>query len=127
MKKILVSLVLALSLGVFGAGLFAQPAFAGNAKSEICKGAGAVGNSGGCGTGGVSIDNILKNVVQLVAILVGIAATIMIMVAGFKYATAGGEANKIASAKSTLIYALVGLVIAAMAQLIVGFVLKQTE
>ena len=46
----------------------------------------------------------------------------MIIISGFKYVTAGGDSAKVGSAKNTLIYALVGLVIAALAQFIVHFV-----
>ena len=54
----------------------------------------------------------------------GIAPIIMIFVAGFKYMTSGGDANKVGSAKTTLIYAIIGLALAALAQLLVKTVLK---
>jgi hypothetical protein len=47
----------------------------------------------------------------------------MIILGGLKYITSGGDAQKVASAKSALIYAIVGLVIVALAQAIVRFVL----
>ena len=50
---------------------------------------------------------------------------IVIVVAGFKYVTSAGDASKIASAKNTLIYAIVGLIIVAMSQAIVRFVLQR--
>ena len=50
----------------------------------------------------------------------------MIMVGGFKYITSGGDSGKISSAKATIIYALVGLVIVAMAQFIVRFAIRTT-
>jgi hypothetical protein len=51
----------------------------------------------------------------------------MIMVAGFKYITAGGDAGSIGSAKNTLVYAIVGLLIAALAQALVHFVLNAAK
>ena len=47
----------------------------------------------------------------------------MVIVSGLKYITASGDSSSISSAKNTLIYALVGLAIAALAQIMVHFVL----
>jgi hypothetical protein len=47
----------------------------------------------------------------------------MILVGGLKYTTSGGDASSVSSAKNTIIYALVGLIVAAFAQFLVRFVL----
>lgn len=84
-------------------------------------------NAGGCQTinqnAGTSFNNILTNVVNIFSIVVGIVAVIMIIVGGFKYITSGGQSEGVSSAKNTIIYALVGLVIVALAQFIVHFVI----
>ncbi|MBL8122451.1 hypothetical protein JNM87_06935 [Candidatus Saccharibacteria bacterium] len=49
----------------------------------------------------------------------------MIMVSGFRYITSGGDSQKIASAKNTLIGAIIGLVVIALAQTIITFVLSR--
>ena len=49
----------------------------------------------------------------------------MIIVGGLRYITSGGESSNISGAKTTIIYALVGLVIVALAQFIVHFVLNK--
>jgi hypothetical protein len=51
----------------------------------------------------------------------------MIMVGGFKYVTSGGDGSKVSSAKSTIIYAIVGLVIVALSQGIVKLVLNKIK
>jgi hypothetical protein len=56
---------------------------------------------------------------------VGIIAVIMIIFAGFKYVTSGGDSGKISSAKNTLTYAVVGIVVAGVSQLIVRFVVTK--
>jgi len=63
--------------------------------------------------------------VNILSIIIGVAAIFAIMLAGFKYISSGGDSTKVANAKSTLTYALVGLFIAALAQLLVHFVLFQ--
>jgi hypothetical protein len=75
---------------------------------------------------GLDITNVVKLVVQTLSLVIGIAAVIMIMIAGFKYITAGGDTAKITSAKNTIVYAVIGLIIAALAQFIVQFVLVKT-
>lgn len=59
--------------------------------------------------------------------IVGLIAVIMLIVGGLKYITSGGDSNKVSSAKNTIIYALIGLVIVALAQVIVHFVLQKTS
>jgi hypothetical protein len=49
----------------------------------------------------------------------------MIIYGGFRYITSGGDSGRVGNAKNTLIYAIIGLVIVALAQLIVHFVLNQ--
>jgi hypothetical protein len=50
----------------------------------------------------------------------------MIIVGGFRYITSGGDSSNVSGAKNTLIYAVVGLVIVALAQFIVRYVLSTT-
>jgi len=74
-----------------------------------------------------SLQGIIRFVVQTLSWILGIAAVIMVILSGFKYITAAGDSGKITSAKNTLIYALIGLVVAALAQFMVTFVLKSTN
>jgi hypothetical protein len=68
---------------------------------------------------------VLTRVAQLIIQIVGAASIIMITVGGFKYVTSNGDPNKIASAKSTVIYALIGLVVAVLSQAIILVVLRR--
>ena len=73
-----------------------------------------------------SIDTTITHIVNLISVAVGIAAVIMIIVGGFRYITSGGKQESVTSAKNTIMYALIGLVIVALAQIIVKFVLNKT-
>lgn len=73
-----------------------------------------------------SVGGIAKNIVSLFSVVVGAVSILMIIYGGFRYITSGGDSGKVGNAKNTLIYAVVGLVIVALAQLIVHFVLNQT-
>lgn len=68
---------------------------------------------------------LLNTVINIFSLIVGVIAVIMIIVGGLRYITSGGDSGKVSAAKTTIIYALIGLVIVALAQLIVHFVLSQ--
>lgn len=75
-------------------------------------------------SGSLSLSSLATKVVNFLSIIVGIVAVIMIIIGGFRYITSGGESGNVSGAKNTLIYAIVGLVIVALAQFIVHFVLQ---
>ena len=68
---------------------------------------------------------ILTDIINIFSIIVGIVAVVMIIFGGFKYITSAGNQENIKSARNTIIYALVGLIIVALAQVIVRFVLRE--
>lgn len=70
-----------------------------------------------------SIDSILRLIVNILSVLVGFIAVVMIIFGGIKYITSGGDSGNISGAKNTIVYAIVGLVIVALAQVLVHFVL----
>lgn len=74
-----------------------------------------------------SIKGLAAKITNIFSIIVGAASVIMIIYGGFRYIISGGESNRVGAAKNSLIYAIVGLVIVALAQLIIHFVLHQTS
>lgn len=71
------------------------------------------------------INDIIHTIVNLLTAIVGVVAVIMIIVGGFRYITSGGNDTSVTSAKNTILYAIVGLVVVALAQLIVRFTLSK--
>jgi hypothetical protein len=55
--------------------------------------------------------------------IIGAVAVLMIIIGGLRYVTSNGDPSQLTSAKNTVLYAAIGLVIAAMANAIVNFVL----
>jgi beta-lactamase regulating signal transducer with metallopeptidase domain len=74
-----------------------------------------------------SIGKLAHSVVNIFSIIVGAVAVLMVIYGGFRYITSGGESGRVGNAKNTLIYAVIGLLIVALAQLIVHFVLNQSN
>lgn len=86
------------------------------------------GNCATSATGaGDRVSDLLKRVINIFSWIVGVIAVIMIIVGGLKYITSGGDSSNVSSAKNTILYALVGLVIVALAQFIVRFVLGEAS
>lgn len=68
--------------------------------------------------GGVMVTNLIQWVVGIG----GAVAAIFIVVGAFGYITANGDPNKLQKAKTTILYALIGLIIVALAEVLTAFV-----
>lgn len=71
------------------------------------------------------IVKIIKVAIRIMSYIIGIGAIIGIVVSGIRFMTAGGDSNAVASARSGLIYSLIGLAVVVLAQVIVVFVLEK--
>lgn len=79
---------------------------------------------GGVGNASNSLEGLIKHIVNILSAVIGVVAVIMIMVGGFRYVTSGGSDSSVTSAKNTILYAIIGLVIVALSQLLVHFTIK---
>lgn len=75
-------------------------------------------------TGTKKLPEIIQTIVGVVLGVVGIVAVIMIILGGISFVTSQGDAAKVTKARNTLLYGVVGLVIALLAFAIVNFVLS---
>lgn len=126
MKNILVLFGLAMALltptalipeSVSAANVFSKPCSA-QPNSSVCKEVSGSSNTN-------PFIDIIKTAINIISILTGIAAVIGIMVSGLRMILAGGNAESVASARSGLIYSMVGVVVVVLAQAIVVFVLNR--
>lgn len=85
------------------------------------------GQTNGRDNGQSKIEKFAGDIVNILSIVAGIIAVIMIIIAGIRYITSGGDSNAVGGAKTALIYALIGIAIAALAQVLVHFVLSATN
>lgn len=72
-----------------------------------------------------SVSGGIKTAVNTLLFVVGIAAVIVIIVSGLRFITAGGNPQSVSSARDSILYAVIGLVVAILAYAIVNFVLGQ--
>ena len=66
---------------------------------------------------------VFKQITNTILYIVGIIAVVMLIIGGVKYLLSGGDAKKVTDAKNTVLYAIIGLVIAFLAFAIVNFVI----
>jgi len=83
------------------------------------------GNTDPTTTSANTINSTTRNVVNLLSAIAGIIAVVMIIAAGFRFVTGAGNDQAVAGARRTLQYAVIGLLIAALAQVFARFILHQ--
>lgn len=121
------AMLLALPLAVPAVASAADP----NIQDNLCGSVNSlsVDSNGTCAattsTGTTKINDIISTVINLFSVIVGVIAVIMIIAAGLRYITSGGDSAKITGAKNTIVYAIIGLIVVALAQFIVKFVLNK--
>lgn len=109
--------------GVFGVNEVAAQA----AKEQACIGAGGTWNGDECvhsqSGQGADIGPIFGTITNVLLFLLGAVSVIMLVIGGFRYVISGGDSNQLQGAKNTILYAVVGLVVAIMAYAITDFVI----
>lgn len=127
-KKIALGLLLLpLFVGVFS---FAQPASVGAAPVNCNTGTLSLdaGTKCAAGTGqGTSLVGVFKTVTNILLFLVGAVAVIMLVIGGLRYVTSNGDQAAVTGAKNTIMYAIIGIVVAFLAYAAVGFVTTQLQ
>ena len=68
---------------------------------------------------------LVKQFVNIFLFAVGALSVIMLIWGGIRYTTSAGDSNKVQAAKNTVLYAIVGLVIAILAYAIVNMVIDK--
>lgn len=113
-------LVPALALGVtVVTGTAEVAAQVGNGLNAVNTGEGPTNLTG---DGGVFL-----TVVNVMLFIIGAIAVIMLIYGGIRYTTSGGNANNVTAAKNTIIYAVIGLIVAIFAFAIVNWVVSEAS
>lgn len=66
---------------------------------------------------------IITTVTNILLFIVGAIAVIMVIIGGFRYVVSGGNTANITTAKNTILYAVVGLIVAILAYALINFVI----
>lgn len=122
------SLILLTFAAVFAPARSYAGLFSGS-TNEACSGVALNGSdpSTPCPDSSGELHDIVTAGINMFSLVVGLIAIIMIIIGGIKYITSSGEAANVNSAKNTILYAIIGLVVVALAQVIVRYVLKKVR
>lgn len=122
-RKLLLASLITLMVTIFVTPITSAQSPFSNSKQEACKGAN-LGSSGSCDkkTNEKKVNDLIATIINILSVIVGIVAVIMIIINGFRFITSGGDSNAVSSARNGIIYAIVGLILVAFAQVIVRYV-----
>jgi len=109
---------------LIGASLVTAVAAPSVSAIDVFQQCGQNGGSAVCGSKNDAVSPIIKNAINLLLFVLGMVSIILIIIGGIRYTTSAGDSSAMKAARETIIYSVVGLVIALMAFAIVNFVLS---
>lgn len=125
MKK-LTKIITAVVAVVLAGSLVAAPAFA-DTNDPFCDPAmgeevrKAMGCDGDSNTDAGTAVDVVVNIITVIISILGIVAVVVLIIGGIGYMTSSGDSTKVKRARDTILYAIIGLVICALAFGIVNF------
>lgn len=126
-KSIKMALAGLLLVPVVGFGVVAAQGDVVSAATTLSGGLEAAKGTDVPGTISTDQNGTVQKVINFMLYVVGILSVVMLIWGGIRYTTSAGDAGKVTSAKNTILYALIGLVVAVLAYAIVQFVFSQAK
>lgn len=103
-----------------------------NAQSTNCSTDSlSIGSGAACAKGNdqgddlFSENGIFRTITNILLFLVGAISVIMLIIGGIRYVVSNGDQNAVTSAKNTILYAIIGIIVAFLAYAAVNFVTTQ--
>jgi len=134
MKRLLLTLALSLSLWVPALAVVSStPVGAIDIFHSICTGQNGTSTNAGPSAvckqndSGNPVTKAIQVATDILAIIIGVSATIVIILSAFKMVRANGNAQEIGQARNGILYAVIGLAIAILAPIIVGYVINSLK
>jgi hypothetical protein len=72
---------------------------------------------------GIGLSTSAFSLTNVLLFLIGAISVIMLIVGGIRYVVSGGDSTAVQNAKNTILYAIVGVVVAILAYAVVNFVI----
>lgn len=67
---------------------------------------------------------VFRTITNVLLFIIGAISVIMLIIGGIRYVVSGGDSSAVTSAKNTILYAIVGIIVALLAYALVNFVLN---
>ena len=122
-KIVLASLVIAVATLTGNAFLYSAPVTAASPEQSACEGSGGSWKGTTCTQGSRTVAGTIKNIGNILVFLTAAISVVMIILGGVRYALSGGDQGAITSAKNTILYAIIGVIVAVAAYAVINFVL----
>lgn len=123
LKSLLVVPVLALAFAAVVPATATYADTADNCPEEL-----TIGNGAQCSKGTSQQEDlfgptgVFKKITDVLLFIIGAVAVIMLVIGGIRYTISGGDQNQVTAAKNTILYAIIGIIVAILAYAIIGFV-----
>jgi len=99
--------------------------FVASANGLITTGTTAACSGGACGN--ASLNSIFGQIANILIFLVGAVSVIMIIIGGLRYVTSNGDAKQTEAAKNTILYSVIGIIVAIASYAIVNYVVTNIK
>lgn len=126
-SRLLAIPMLVLGLGFGGAVLVSSPTYAADCDPDSRTLSGGANCAHGEGTPtdlfGGDEGGIFTTITNILLFIIGAIAVIMLVIGGIRYTTSNGDSNQVTAAKNTIMYAIIGIIVAILAYAVVNFVI----
>jgi hypothetical protein len=123
-KATILSLITFVALIIFPISIFAAT----DPTLEVCQNLNPI--PAGCAKTQETVsgkDGVILKAADIIAVLTGIAAVIMIILGGLRYIFSSGDSNKVNTAKNQIIFAVIGIVVVLVSRSIVVFIINRVK
>lgn len=127
MKKIIAAVLM---VPILAFGTFMLSGVAGAVTPVNCTGTDCLNTGATTGTGNttstplIGANSIVTQVINWMLYIIGTLSVIMLIVGGIRYTMSAGNEKSVGAAKNTILYAIIGVVVAVLAYAIVNFVIS---
>jgi hypothetical protein len=122
LQSLLIVPVLALGVGAVSTVLQPVDSYAQGAEGGLAGGASSAKGQDQqenlFGNGG-----LFQTITNVLLFIIGAVSVIMLIIGGIRYVVSGGDSGAVTSAKNTILYAVIGIIVAILAYAIVNFVI----
>jgi len=73
---------------------------------------------------GGDLISVINNISNTLLLLVGVVAMLFLIIGGFQYIVSAGNAETIQKAKTTIMYAVIGIIVTLLSWAVVNFIIK---
>lgn len=117
------TIVRSIGFKVMAAGLYFTAIATGSVSAQLREGVDSAQPDGAEG----NLMDIFTTIANILLFILGAVAVIMLIIGGFRYVVSGGDSSAVEGAKNTILYAIIGIIVAFLAFAAVNFVVDQLE